>query len=55
MTAPQGAGSRRVLGVQLDELTITEVTPDSVLDKAGLLAGDVIVSIDGINSRAAKI
>lgn len=47
MTTAGGAGPRRTLGVQLDELTITEVAPDSVAQKAGLLTGDIIVSIDG--------
>jgi hypothetical protein len=46
MTVP-GGGSRRTLGVQLDENTVTEVSPDSVADKCGMRAGDVIVSIEG--------
>jgi hypothetical protein len=48
MTAPggTGGGNRRLLGVQLDEMTITEVVDDGVGAKAGLKAGDVILKID---------
>ena len=42
-----GGGSRRMLGVQLDELTITDVVDDGVAKKGGVKPGDVIVSIDG--------
>lgn len=47
MVAPGGAGgNRRLLGVQLDEMTIAEVVEDGVGAKAGLKAGDVILKID---------
>lgn len=42
-----GGGNRRMLGIQLDELTINEVLDDGVAKKAGAKPGDVIVSIDG--------
>lgn len=50
MTAPGRpglAGNRRLMGVQLDELTIVEVIEDSVAEKSGLQAGDVILQVDG--------
>jgi hypothetical protein len=43
---PRGAG-RRMLGVQLDNLTITDLEPGGVAEKAGAKAGDMIVSING--------
>ncbi len=48
MTAPggTGGGNRRLLGVQLDEMTISEVVDDGVAAKAGLKEGDVILKID---------
>jgi carboxypeptidase Q len=42
-----GGGQRRTIGVQLDELTIVELNEGGVAEKAGLLVGDVFVSIDG--------
>ena len=42
----RGAG-RRMLGVQLDNLTISDVEPDGVAQKAGAKTGDTIVSING--------
>jgi membrane-associated protease RseP (regulator of RpoE activity) len=39
--------NRRTLGVQLDELTVTEIDDDSAGKKAGLKDGDVILKIDG--------
>jgi carboxypeptidase Q len=47
LRAPRNAGGRRTLGVQLDELTVTEVEDDSVAQKAGMKDGDLIVKIDG--------
>jgi hypothetical protein len=60
MTAPGNAppiGGRRLLGIQLDELTVTDVVEDGLADKAGIKAGDVIVKIDGkeIADREAMI
>ena len=40
-------GNRRTLGVQLEELTVSEVLDDSVGQKAGIKEGDVIVKVDG--------
>lgn len=52
MTAPGGQGGggggmagRRLLGVQLDEMTIVETVEDGLAAKAGLKAGDVILKI----------
>ena len=39
--------NRRTLGVQLDELTVTEIDDDSAGKKAGLKEGDLILKIDG--------
>ncbi len=41
------AGNRRMLGVQLDELTVIEVVDDGAAQKAGIKEGDVLVKIDG--------
>jgi membrane-associated protease RseP (regulator of RpoE activity) len=43
---PSG-GNRRLLGVQLEEMKITDIEPGSVAQKAGAKLGDVIVSING--------
>lgn len=43
-TAPT---NRRLLGIQLDELSIVEVIADGVGARAGLKAGDEIVKVDG--------
>jgi hypothetical protein len=40
-------GNRRMIGVQLDELTVTEVLDDTVGAKVGLKEGDVILKLDG--------
>jgi carboxypeptidase Q len=47
LRAPRNQGNRRTLGVQLDELTVTEVEDDSAGHKAGMKEGDLIVKIDG--------
>ncbi len=39
--------NRRMLGVQLDEMTVAEVEDDSVGQKGGMKDGDEIVKIDG--------
>jgi carboxypeptidase Q len=45
---PQGnTANRRTLGVQLDELTVTEIDDDGAGKKAGMKDGDVLVKIDG--------
>ncbi|MGE3166045.1 MAG: M20/M25/M40 family metallo-hydrolase [Planctomycetota bacterium] len=46
LRAPRAPEGRR-MGVFLDDLTIEDVTPDSVAARAGLLAGDVFQSVDG--------
>ncbi len=46
MTAPGGA-NRRVAGVQLDELKVVEVVPESIAEKGGIKPGDVFVKVDG--------
>jgi hypothetical protein len=47
LRAPAGFFNRRMLGVQLDELTVSEVLDDSVAQRGGMKAGDVIVKVDG--------
>jgi hypothetical protein len=47
LRAPASRGNRRMLGVQLDEMTVAEVTDESAAAKAGMKEGDVIVKIDG--------
>jgi carboxypeptidase Q len=47
LRAPRNTASRRTLGVQLDELTVTEVEDDSAAQKWGIKDGDVIRKIDG--------
>lgn len=47
LRSPGAMANRRLLGVQLDELTIVEVIDDGVAHKAGVRAGDVIVKVDG--------
>lgn len=42
-----GFGNRRMIGVQLDDLTIEEVLEGGVAAKVGLREGDVIVKLDG--------
>lgn len=41
-----GGGNRRTMGVQLDEMQVVEVLPDSVASTAGLLEGDILVKVD---------
>ena len=47
LRAPGGGfgGNRRLLGVALDEMTVTEVTEGSVAFKAGIKVGDVLVKV----------
>ena len=45
--APADRGNRRLLGVQLDELTVQEVVEGSVAESAGVKAGDVLLKLDG--------
>jgi carboxypeptidase Q len=54
LRAPRNAGNRRTLGVQLDELTVSEIEDDSAGQKAGMKQGDIIVKVDGtkIGDRA---
>jgi carboxypeptidase Q len=47
LRAPRNTASRRTLGVQLDELTVTEIEDDSAAQKGGIKDGDVILKIDG--------
>jgi carboxypeptidase Q len=49
MKAPggQGAGNRRALGFQLDDLKVIEVEDGSVAQKGGLKEGDEILKVDG--------
>jgi hypothetical protein len=47
LRAPGMGGNRRTLGVQLDELTVTEVIEEGVAEKGGMLVGDVIAKVDG--------
>jgi hypothetical protein len=42
-----GLGNRRLLGVQLEEMTVAEVIEDSVGQKGGIKEGDVILKVDG--------
>ena len=39
--------NRRMLGVQLDEMTVAEVEDDSAGQKGGMKEGDEILKIDG--------
>ena len=43
--AAAGGGSRRMLGVQLDEMKIEDVIEGGLAEKAGLKAGDIIVKV----------
>ena len=47
LRARRNLAGRRSLGVQLDELTVTEVEAESAAQKGGMKEGDVIVKIDG--------
>jgi carboxypeptidase Q len=48
LRAPSGAtANRRMLGVQLDEMTVAEVIDDSVAQKGGIEGGDEILKVDG--------
>jgi hypothetical protein len=42
-----GMGNRRMLGVQLDDLTIIEVLDDGAAKKGGMKEGDEILKVDG--------
>jgi carboxypeptidase Q len=42
-----GMGNRRTLGVQLDELTVSEVLDEGVAQKGGMKEGDEILKVDG--------
>ncbi|MFO1010149.1 MAG: M20/M25/M40 family metallo-hydrolase [Planctomycetota bacterium] len=46
--ADQKPIARRRMGVQLDGAKVTEVTADGKAAKAGLLAGDVVLAVDGV-------
>jgi carboxypeptidase Q len=51
LIAPGGArgpgGGRARMGLMLDEMKVSEVTPDSPAAKAGFKVGDVIIKVDG--------
>jgi hypothetical protein len=47
LRASGAMAGRRTLGVQLDELAVTDVEDESVAQKGGMKVGDVIVKIDG--------
>ncbi len=47
LRAPRNMAGRRSLGVQLDELTVTDVEAESAAHKAGMKEGDLIIKIDG--------
>lgn len=40
-------GNRRVLGIQLEELSVVEVMDDGIAFKAGIRPGDLILKVDG--------
>ena len=42
------SSNRRMLGVQLDELTVAEVEDEGAARKAGMKEGDIIVKVDGV-------
>ena len=42
-----GMGNRRMIGAQLEELTVTEVLDEGAGKKAGLKEGDVILKVNG--------
>ncbi len=44
---PRAGSGRRMLGVQLDEMTVIEVEDDGVAHRGGMTEGDVILKIDG--------
>jgi membrane-associated protease RseP (regulator of RpoE activity) len=47
LRAPGASSNRRMLGVQLEDLTVTEVEDDSVAQKGGMKDGDTITKVDG--------
>ncbi len=42
-----GMANRRMLGIQLEELTVSEVIDDGAAQKAGMKEGDTILKVDG--------
>lgn len=49
LRAPGGPfGNRRMMGVQLEDATISDVLPDGVAERAGMKIGDVILKVDGV-------
>ena len=53
LRAPAFANRRR-LGARLEGLTVTSLVEDSVAEKGGMLAGDVLLSIDGTKLTDAE-
>jgi len=47
LRAPGAMANRRMLGVQLDEMTVVEVEDDSAGQKGGMKEGDEIKKVDG--------
>jgi hypothetical protein len=47
LRAPGRMFNRRMLGVQLDDLTVSEVMEESVAQKGGMREGDLILKVDG--------
>jgi hypothetical protein len=47
LRAPGPMASRRLLGVQLDELTVIEILEEGAAQKAGMRVGDILVRIEG--------
>jgi hypothetical protein len=47
LRAPGSTANRRMLGVQLDEMTVVEVEDDSAGQKGGMKEGDEILKVDG--------
>ena len=47
LRAPGGSGNRRSLGVQLEDMTVSEVIDEGVAQKGGIKEGDTLLKIDG--------
>ena len=47
LRAPGAMAGRRTLGIQLEEMTVSEVIDDAPAQKAGMKVGDVIIKVDG--------